>query len=52
VNVPLSDENPTLRTPLSFLALLITLVGVWVLIRGEAGAGHREPLPAGLADCE
>jgi len=49
---PLSDDNPTLRKPLVTLALLIMLVGVWVLIQGEASGGHREPLPASLSDCE
>ena len=32
--IPLSDENPTLRTPVVTLALLVTLGLVWVFVQG------------------
>lgn len=31
---PLSDENPTLRTPLMTYAILAGMVGTWVLVQG------------------
>lgn len=37
--IPLSDENPTLRTPVVTYALLITLGAVWVFVQG---AGMNE----------
>jgi membrane associated rhomboid family serine protease len=32
--IPISDENPTLRTPVVTYALLLTLVAVWVVAQG------------------
>lgn len=32
--IPISDDNPTMRTPIVTLALLIALVAIWVLIQG------------------
>jgi membrane associated rhomboid family serine protease len=32
--IPISDENPTLRTPVVTIALLVVLGGVWVLVQG------------------
>jgi membrane associated rhomboid family serine protease len=32
--IPISDENPTLRTPVMTWVLLATIVGVWVLVQG------------------
>jgi membrane associated rhomboid family serine protease len=37
--IPLSDDNPTLRTPIVTYALLAVIVGVWVLVQG-AGLNH------------
>src|SRR5437016_5526471 len=38
--IPISDENPTLRTPVMTYLLLATLLAVWVLVQG-AGADPR-----------
>jgi membrane associated rhomboid family serine protease len=32
--IPIGDENPTLRTPVVTIALLVTLGAVWVLVQG------------------
>lgn len=32
--IPVSDDNPTLRTPVMTYLLLCTLIGVWVFIQG------------------
>src|SRR5688572_32179563 len=31
---PLSDENPTVRTPITTYVLIAVIVGVWVLVQG------------------
>lgn len=38
---PLSDENPTLRTPVVTIGLLVVTVGVWVLGQGAGVVGER-----------
>jgi membrane associated rhomboid family serine protease len=38
--IPLSDENPTIRTPLVTYVLLATIWGVWLLVQG-AGFDER-----------
>jgi membrane associated rhomboid family serine protease len=38
--IPISDDNPTLRTPVMTYALLALTVGVWVLVQG-AGLDTR-----------
>ena len=35
--IPISDENPTIRTPLMTYALLATLFGVWLFVQGGGG---------------
>jgi membrane associated rhomboid family serine protease len=45
--IPLSDDNPTLRTPLVTLALLAALGAVWVMVQG---AGLSE-LPLAESIC-
>ncbi|MGQ0505968.1 MAG: rhomboid family intramembrane serine protease [Myxococcaceae bacterium] len=40
--IPISDDNPTLRTPLLTYALLLGLAAVWVLVQG-AGFGMALP---------
>lgn len=32
--IPISDDNPTLRTPVVTIALLVTLAAVWVFVQG------------------
>src|SRR4051812_26583606 len=32
--LPISDDNPTLRTPIATVLLLIALVGAWILLQG------------------
>lgn len=32
--IPLSDDNPTLRTPIVTIALLVVMAAVWMLIQG------------------
>lgn len=43
---PISDDNPTLRTPVMTLALLAVTWGTWVFVQG-AGA----PLPLAVSSC-
>ena len=31
---PLSDENPTVRTPVMTYVLIAAIVGVWVFVQG------------------
>jgi membrane associated rhomboid family serine protease len=38
---PISDDNPTLRTPVMTIALLVVTWAVWLLVQG---AGNPEPL--------
>ena len=46
--IPISDQNPTLRTPVVTYALLATLVAVWVRVQG---AGMEEfPLIASVCN--
>ena len=35
--IPISDDNPTLRTPLTTYALLAALLGVWLFVQGGGG---------------
>ena len=44
---PLSDENPTVRTPITTYVLIATIVAVWVLYQG-AGL-NQEALAASVA---
>ena len=39
--IPISDDNPVLRTPVVTYLLLATLVGVWVFLQGAGLAPHR-----------
>jgi membrane associated rhomboid family serine protease len=39
--IPISDENPTLRTPYATVALLIAMFAVWVFVQG-AGFSERD----------
>jgi len=32
--IPIHDENPTLRTPVVTIALLVCIVGVWIVVQG------------------
>ena len=32
--IPIGDDNPTLRTPIVTILLLVALVGIWVLVQG------------------
>ncbi len=45
--IPISDDNPTLRTPIMTYALLAALGAVWVLVQG---AGFGEPLVASICN--
>ena len=45
---PLSDENPTVRTPIATYALIAAIVGVWVLVQG-AGL-NQEALAASVCN--
>ncbi len=42
--IPISDENPTLRTPVMTYLLLAAMLATWVLVRGR-----RARTPAQLA---
>lgn len=46
--IPIRDENPTLRTPVVTIALLVTLAAVWVFVQG-AGL-DREVLAASICN--
>ena len=35
--IPISDQNPTIRTPVMTYALLAALFGVWLLVQGGGG---------------
>src|SRR5262245_49140037 len=37
--IPISDENPTLRTPIVTIGLLVVMAAVWVFVQG---AGFNE----------
>ena len=39
--IPISDDNPTLRTPIVTILLLATLALVWVLAQGAGGDPYR-----------
>lgn len=43
---PISDENPTLRTPIVTIALLVVTWGVWILVQGMGA-----PLPLATSVC-
>ena len=45
---PLSDENPTVRTPIATYAIIAAVVGVWVLVQG-AGL-NQETLAASVCN--
>ena len=45
---PLSDENPTVRTPIATYALIAVIVAVWVLVQG-AGL-NQESLAASVCN--
>ena len=32
--IPISDDNPTMRTPIVTIALLVTLGIVWIVVQG------------------
>lgn len=38
---PLSDENPTVRTPVATYLLIVAILGVWVLVQG-AGLNQQD----------
>jgi membrane associated rhomboid family serine protease len=46
--IPIRDENPTLRTPVVTIALLVTLAAVWVFVQ-DAGL-DREVLAASICN--
>jgi membrane associated rhomboid family serine protease len=53
--IPLSDENPTLRTPIVTIALLAALAAVWVFVQGagfDAAAIARSVCNLGLVPGE
>jgi membrane associated rhomboid family serine protease len=53
--IPLSDENPTLRTPVVTILLLVSLAAVWVLVQGaglSAGALVRSVCELGFVPGE
>src|SRR5689334_15485808 len=39
--IPISDENPTLRTPVMTYALLAAMVGMWVVFQGAGFDAYR-----------
>jgi hypothetical protein len=43
--IPLSDDNPTMRTPVVTIALLVALGTVWVFVQG-AGFDRERWRPA------
>ena len=45
---PLSDENPTVRTPITTYGLIAVIVGVWVIVQ-QAGL-NQEVLAASVCD--
>ena len=45
---PLSDENPTVRTPIATYAIIVAIMGVWVLVQG-AGL-NQETLAASVCN--
>lgn len=38
--IPISDENPTIRTPWMTIALLATIVMVWIVVQGAGFDGY------------
>ncbi len=47
---PVSDENPTLRTPVVTYALLLTLLAVFVFVQGAGGLTSEYRLLASVCD--
>jgi membrane associated rhomboid family serine protease len=45
--IPISDDNPTLRTPLVTIALLISLFAVWIFVQGAG----LDPTVLGASVC-
>lgn len=45
--IPLSDDNPTLRTPLSTMALLLIMAAAWLFVQGAG----LDPLRLGASVC-
>ena len=39
--IPISDENPTLRTPVVTIAILLALAAVWVFVQGAGLNPHQ-----------
>ena len=48
--IPISDDNPTLRTPVVTYALLITLLAVFVLVQGAGGVTNPYQLIASVCN--
>lgn len=49
--IPINDENPTLRTPVVTIGLLVTLLAVWLLVQGAGGLlGGPYPLIASVCN--
>lgn len=45
--IPLSDDNPTLRTPIVTIALLVVMAAVWMLVQGA----ELDPLRLAASVC-
>ncbi|HKS06467.1 MAG TPA: rhomboid family intramembrane serine protease [Gemmatimonadaceae bacterium] len=44
---PLSDDNPTFRTPVATIGIIVALVGIWVLVQG----GGFDPAQLAITVC-
>ena len=48
--IPISDENPTLRTPVMTYLLLALIVATWVLVQGAGLPGNAAQLAASVCN--